>query len=146
MATSNIPTGVKVIAILFYIGAALSIISGLLSLFGASLFGSVFGNMSGLGMIGAGFLFIMALFYIGIGILYIFIGRGLWMLKQWARITAIVLAVLGLLFAIIRLMVTLIANSIMGLILVLIEIILYSFIAGYLLFSNEVKKAFSSSR
>jgi hypothetical protein len=100
------PTGVTIIAILDFIGAAGLLILGLLSFVGGSLIAGFFnaastangatgaapaaGWMAGIGI------FIGAIF-LAFAIFAIFIAIGLLKLKNWARITTIVLSALGLL-------------------------------------------------
>lgn len=85
---------VKVLAILYWIGAAFSAIFGLMALFGGSALGAL-GGMFG-GFFGA-FVAVFGVVLIVLAALYAFVGRGLWQHKSWAKIVAIVLAVLSLL-------------------------------------------------
>jgi hypothetical protein len=100
------PTGVTIIAVLNFIGAAGLLILGLLSFAGGSLIAGFFnaaatangttgaapvaGWMAGIGI------FIGAIF-LAFAIFAVFIGIGLLKLKNWARVTTIVFSVLGLL-------------------------------------------------
>ena len=69
-------------------------------------------------------------------VLTFFVARGLWKLQNWARITAIVFAALGILQNIsFRPMMGGFSGNILGL-------AISGLIGGYLLFSKEVKKAF----
>ena len=78
---------------------------------------------------------VMAFIIIAIGILEIFIGIGLWKRKSWARITAIILSIIGILAALVGMANKDILNNILGL-------VINGAIAVYLLFSYNVKKAF----
>jgi uncharacterized membrane protein (DUF2068 family) len=73
---------------------------------------------------------------IGFAVLYFFIAKGLWNGESWARITAIVLSCLGVLFAIIGLGGGNIGSN-------LVSLIINGAIGGYLWFSNEAKTAFA---
>ncbi|MGD9276902.1 MAG: hypothetical protein PVJ67_07055 [Candidatus Pacearchaeota archaeon] len=132
----SVPTGVKVIAVLYYIGAVLGIIFGLLFLVGAGAIGSIASQIPVLGALGAGLFIVGGIILIGLGVLGFFVGRGLWKARPWARIVAIIFAVLGILMAIISMIQGSIASNIFNLVIQLV-------IGGYLLFSNNVKQAFA---
>nr|HEV7953790.1 hypothetical protein [Candidatus Acidoferrales bacterium] len=100
------PTGVTIIAVLDFIGAAGLLILGLLTFAGGSFIAGLFsaaatangattatpaaGWMAGIGI------FLGAIF-LAFAIFFIFVAIGLLKLKNWARITTIVLSALGLL-------------------------------------------------
>jgi len=82
----------------------------------------------------------VVLFIIGIlpflfSIFFIFVGIGLWTGKNWARISEIVISIITVVLSII--------SFIRGDFLEVFTIILFSLIAGYLLFNKDVKKTFS---
>jgi len=100
MEQQTAQTVVKVFAILAWIGAAFSILGGIGMLLGGGLMGSMMlggGEEAAMaGLLGAlGFAGGIAL--IGMGVLYIFVGRGLWQHQNWARIVTIIFAAIGLL-------------------------------------------------
>lgn len=132
----SVPTGVKVIAILYYIGAVLGIIFGLLFLVGAGAIGSIASQIPVLGALGAGLFVVGGIILIGLGVFGFFVGRGLWKARPWARIVAIIFAILGILMAIISMIQGSIASNIFNFV---IQVV----IGGYLLFSNNVKQAFA---
>ncbi len=132
----SVPTGVKVIAVLYYIGAVLGIIFGLLFLVGAGAIGSIASQIPVLGALGAGLFVVGGIILIGLGVLGFFVGRGLWKARPWARIVVIIFAALGILMAVISMIQGSIASNIFNLVIQLI-------IGGYLLFSNNVKQAFA---
>lgn len=132
----SVPTGVKVIAVLYYIGAVLGIIFGLLFLVGAEAIGSIASQIPVLGALGAGLFIVGGIILIGLGVLGFFVGRGLWKARPWARIVAIIFAALGILMAIISMIQGSITINIVDLVIQLV-------IGGYLLFSNNVKQAFA---
>ncbi|HTZ41750.1 MAG TPA: hypothetical protein VMC07_00895 [Candidatus Omnitrophota bacterium] len=147
---SNVPVLAKVIAVLFYIGIGVSAILGLILILGGNLINSLFGE-------GALFLLFGFLMF-GFAVLDFFLGKGIWNGKNWARIAAIIISVIGIIGSIYYI----ISNSItysaanetingvsvysmyMPLIITygLIGIIISGLIGGYLLFSKRVKAAF----
>jgi len=94
MDKSSAKTAVKIIAILYWVGAALGIIAGITMIFGGSFLGSM---MPAGGGFMAGLFAIMGFILLVIGIVDIFVGFGLWKFRNWARIVAIVFAVISLL-------------------------------------------------
>ncbi len=126
------PTGVKVISVLYYIGAAIDVLLGIIFFFGADAISALqfFNNI-----LKTGLFTLFGIFFIAFGILSFFIGRGLWKGQNWARMAAIVLVGLSAVFA----LVSIVANF-PGRIFVLI---LDGIIGGYLLFSKDVKAAFA---
>jgi hypothetical protein len=96
------PTGVTVIAVLDFIGAALCVIGGLLALVGASFLGAFLGQAQGGNAAAGGFAAMLggaiAVVFLLAGAIAAVIGWGLWGLKDWARILQIVFAGLGILF------------------------------------------------
>ena len=89
------PTGVSVLAILYWIGAFFLAITGIIIAAGAGLAamftsGGWMPMMAGLGAAGAVIFFVCAA-------VVAFIGYGLWTMREWARIVTIVLAALSLL-------------------------------------------------
>lgn len=125
----HVPTGAKVISVLYYIGAVLGIILGLLFLLGAGALESIAEQIPLLAVLGAGLFVLGGIILIALGILGFFIGRGLWKGRNWVRVVAIILACLGFITAIF-------SFDILG-------IIIHGIIGGYLLFSTRVKKAFT---
>ena len=94
MDKSSATTAVKIIAILYWVGAALGIITGIAMIFGGSFLGSMMPTGGGFM---AGLFAIWGLILFVIGVVNIFVGLGLWKFKNWARIVAIVFAVISLL-------------------------------------------------
>ena len=89
------PTGVTLIAILYWIASCAVILLGL-GLFAASGYLGESGRIAGWGWV-ASLGKIGAILLIGFGGLGAFVGYGLWTLQEWARVTAIVFSVLGIL-------------------------------------------------
>ncbi|MHA1606382.1 MAG: DUF7144 family membrane protein [Candidatus Freyarchaeota archaeon] len=123
------PAGVTLLGVLYIIMAIIYILSGLVGFLLTSPFGGLFGPT----LIFSG---AMAIVPIVIGIIDLVIGWGLLALKGWARILAIVFAILGLLGGLASLIVFPI-----GTIIGIIEIILSIIILWYL-FKPEIASAF----
>jgi hypothetical protein len=140
MDMSKIPTGVKVVSVIYYISAFLFALFGLLIIVGSNAIISYlitaapelatvkYGTLLAIGVI-------VGIVMIGIGILSFFIGKGLWRLRQWARIVAIIFGIFGLLSTIFSIATGFIVTQI-------VSLLIDGFITGYLLFSKDVKKAF----
>jgi len=79
-------------------------------------------------------LFIMGLIFIICSIITFFIARGLWKLKNWARITVIVLSVL--------MAVSAFFSILQGDLSQLFGLTVNVIVAAYLVFSEDVKRAF----
>ena len=127
----KIPSGVKVIAVLYYISAALLFIFGILAM---ALPGIV--PLPAPFAVAQGVIIILGLFMLLLAVLSFFIARGLWKGRQWAYFLAILLAVLGLI------------NNIAGFFLngynhaALIMLVVNAAIASYLMFDKNAKAAF----
>ncbi len=136
MAKKDVPVGIKVISVLYYIGAVLTALFGVLSFVGAGMMGSVLGDSPLAGMMGSGLFVFLGIVFIAFGVLYFFIGRGLWLAQNWARIVAGIFAVIGLLYAILAL----IGGAIgMG----ILYLVVNGLIGWYLFFNEDVKDAFA---
>ena len=87
------PTGVTLIAVLYWIGACALIMLGVGILAASQIFAGManpgWGWVLAMGKIGA-------IILIGFGGAAGFVGWGLWSMEEWARIVAIVLACLGI--------------------------------------------------
>ena len=129
---SSVPTGVKIISVLYYIGAVFELLLGIALIFGA---GALKAKIPFLAFLGP-FLIIGGVILIGLAVLSFFVGRGLWKGQKWSRIVAIIFAVLGILSAIY----SIVSGSYSSVIFLLIELA----IGGYLMFNSSVKSAFSS--
>jgi hypothetical protein len=99
MEVNTAQTVVKVFAVLNWIGAAFAILGGLAMVaLGPALFsGMLDSTEAGLaGIIGGSIIFVGIIFIV-LGIISVFVGRGLWQHKNWARIVVLVFAVLSVL-------------------------------------------------
>jgi len=97
----NMPLGVKILAILGYIGAALLLVGGIVMLVGSASIGALLANIPGysliVGAVGAVLTAMVGVMMLIFAVLEYFIARGLWNGKNWARVTQLVLSSLGLL-------------------------------------------------
>lgn len=132
---SEVPTGVKVIAVLNYIGAVLLLLLGLGTIAAAGVVGGLLASIPLLGALGAGLFVVMAIILIALAVLCFFVGRGLWKGQKWARIISIIFAILGVLSAIV--------NLVQGNFGSIVSLVISGLIGGYLLFSKKVKEAFA---
>lgn len=123
------PTGVKVIAIFYYIGAALFIILGLISIILAGVIGAI---VPFLGVL-SGLIFVI---FIATGVFEFFIARGLWKGSDWARILVIAFAGLGIAVGLISVIT---GSAITG----LFYLIISGAIFYYMIFNEGVKNYFS---
>jgi uncharacterized membrane protein (DUF2068 family) len=132
-----VPTLVKIISILNYIGAGFMIIFALICFLGGSMAATFLAEMNDpniTAMTGAMLIVFGVLCLIGAAI-DILVGWGLWKAKNWARILTIVLCLLNVVFGLIMI----IGAPPLGILVVIIN----GLIAGYLLFSKNVKAAFA---
>ena len=139
MTHKEIPVGIKVISILNFIVGAVQAVLGVLVLalgsFGLSIFYSAAPSSTYLEslsyvvvLVGVGLLLFSAL-YIGVGI-------GLWRGKAWARITQMILLILGFIGSVYSLIVG------KFIILNLLNLLIVSIIFWYVCCSKEVRSVF----
>jgi hypothetical protein len=142
----NRPTGVTVISILYFLGAAFCLLFGLLAFAGGGFLATIMNQQgqagaSGMAGIMAGLGAALGVFFIIIGAVDGLVGWGLWKLKGWARIVALIFSVLGAcsqLFGLLRIF----SNfNIFSLVVTLVVLAVHAWIIMYLL-KPEVKAAF----
>ena len=131
----QMPTGVKVISILYYIGAVISLTFGILLVAGAGAIADYLTQFMMIDILGSGLLIIAGIILIVMAIVDFFIGRGLWKGMNWARILAVIFAVIGLISSLI--------NLIGGDFTQIFSLVIDGLIGWYLWFNVNVKKAFS---
>lgn len=134
LKTKEAPIGVKIISVLYYIGAVLFILVGFLMILGAKSF--LTPNAGNTETNNSAIFILLGILMLGFAVLSFFIGRRLWEGKNWARIFVIILAALGIIAGIKILANGKIANS-------LIIIVIDALIVWYLLLSKEAKSFFS---
>lgn len=131
----NPPTGVKVISIIYYLLAAMAILGGVLALAGSAAGAALINYWAWPDYLfaGAAAAAIVGVLAIVFGILFIILGVALWRLKNWARITVIILASLNFLGALLAL--------IGGNVISVVSLLIHGWIVWYLAFS-DAKLAF----
>lgn len=136
--SKNVPTGIKILSILYYIGTVFCALFGLLFIFGGSIAGSIVSKFStDLGVFGAilgGVLVVAGILFIAFSVLSFFIARGLWKIQNWARIVAGIFAIIGALGSI--------SSIIQGQFGSIVTLAIEGFIVYYLFINKEVKAAF----
>lgn len=130
----SVPTGVKIISILYYILAVITIFVGIVFLIGAGFIAGNIPESQVLSTIGQAGLTIVSIVAIILGILIFLLGMYLWRGKNWARIIVIILSVLGAISAL-----TALIQGHPGRI---VNLIIHVVIGAYLIFSKEVKASF----
>ncbi len=145
----NPPIVIKVISILHYINSGLYILVGLALIIFSKY---IINQITGLGDTSFGLeelanfqeldegvlkisIFVMGFLFIGLSFLNFFVARDLWRLKNWARIIAVVIALVS--------STAQIYNMVSGATLMqIINLAINIFIIGYLVFFQEAKEAF----
>ena len=136
------PTGVSVLAILSFIGAALTVLVALLFMMSGAVISQMVGGGSGSAMfVGMGA--IGGVFILGFAILYVVVGFGLWTLKSWGRLLMVILAAIGLAFGVLGLVSALMHLRTMVLVWQLIVCAIDLWIVTYLQ-KPHVKQAFGA--
>ena len=130
----EIPLGVKIISVLNYVNAVLSVLIGLLFIILALTNYNITIPETG-EQVSTIAIVVLSVLLIIVGVISFFIGRGLWKGQNWARITSIILSAIGVVFAAASLTTGGLSNA-FGLVINVI-------VAGYLAFNKKVKKAFS---
>lgn len=143
----NRPTGVSVIAVLCFLGAAFCLIGGIGLIAGGGFLATMLSQQAE----GAGMASLVASMgaALGVGILvfavlYGVVGWGLWVLKDWARIVTIVLSAIAALLQLPGLFTTLLHFRIGAFIWIAFWLGVYVAIIWYLL-KPEVKGVFTAS-
>ena len=137
MVKQSVPVGVKIIAVLYYISVFFVLISGYILTFKPNF---VIEMSPQLKALRPKLLIAFGILLLAIGILNFFVGYGLWKGKKWARTTAIVFGILGAIGAIIPLF---LQNVSRGIISIILNLLINSLIAVYLLFDKKAKDAFA---
>ena len=133
---AEIPVGVKIIAVLDYIAAVALLLAGIGMFVGAGAFATYFSSIPVIGPMIAGLAVVLGIIFIALAVLEFFMGRGLWKGQNWARIVQIIFAIIGVIIAILGMVQGNITSNI-------ISLVISGVIGSYLLFSNDVKSAFS---
>lgn len=141
----NRPTGVTVIAILYMIGAAFCVVLGVLMFVGGGFMATMMNQQasggSGVAGILAGLGAALGVVVLVFGAIDAVVGWGLWSLKEWGRIMAIILSALGALLQLPGLLRALTHFHIFGIVWVGFWLAIHILIIVYLL-KPETKAAF----
>lgn len=132
---AKVPVGVKIVSILHAFLALLSILLAAGLMFGLSVASELLTSLGEFQSLGEMIILGGAILFLVIAIIQIIITIGLWKLKYWARILTIIFTSISALLS----LVIAIGSPIGG----AAGFILYGGIAGYLLFSHEVRQAFN---
>ena len=139
------PTGVTIIAVLAFLGAALLVLGALFSLLGGMLVSTMAASrMGALAGVGAA---VIAVFLLIAAVVDIVVGVGLWKLKNWARIITIVLTGIGLLGSVLSIISPFGQIHVFFFVFLIRRLILaaiYAWILWYL-FQPNVKQAFGAT-
>jgi len=133
----GVPGWVKVISVLYYIGAVFYVIAGILMMVGASLLGSLTNQVPLSSVLGGGLLVVGGILFLAFGIFAFFIARGLWKGHNWARVAVIVLVILGLISG----LVSIVSGNFASIVGFLINLL----IGWYMTFNQRVKAAFGKA-
>lgn len=140
-SSKKMPVGVQIISVLHYIFAVLLALLGLFFIILSGLIVSAVNSpeanidASIAAVITSGLIIGMGVFLIVVGVLIFFLGRGLWKLREWARITSIILSTLLVAYEIYS-MITLFRFM------EIVWLLIFAVVAVYLTFSKEAKTAF----
>ena len=139
------PTGITVLAVLYFVGAAFCVLGGIGMLAGGGMMAGILkqnpGSDAGVAGILMGLGAVFGVIILTFGALYVLLGWGLLKLKDWARIITIVLLALGIASSLFGLVTTLAHFSIFSLVWTVFWIAVYGLIIWYLV-KPEVKAAF----
>jgi hypothetical protein len=142
----NRPTGVTILAVLSFIGAALLLLVGIGFMVGGA---GLAGVLSQQGQGGAGIFAALGaaagIVILLFGGVYLLMGIGLWKLKNWGRILCLVLTILGAVGQLPGLLATLTHFNLLGLIWILFWLAIDVWIIMYLL-KPEIKAAFQGGQ
>jgi hypothetical protein len=138
------PTGVTILAVLYFLGAAFLGLAGL----GFMVGGSALAAMAKSGGPGAALFAaggaILGAFFLVIALVDLALGIGFIKLQNWARVIAIVLTGIGLLFGLLGLMSVMMHMMVFQMVFQLLVLGLEVWIVAYL-FKPEVKQAFGAT-
>jgi hypothetical protein len=142
------PTGVTVISIFQFIGAAFCILLAVGMLIGGSFVGAIIGTAAGgdrAGATGVGIGMLVGVVggiaFLIIAALHVLVAWGMWTLKNWARMVTLVLAAIGAVMQVFGVLGSLLHFHIFALIWSMIVLGINALIVWYLL-QPQVKAAF----
>ena len=140
----NRPTGVTIISILFFLGGCILVLLGIGFLVGMSLIGALgrAGSAPGFAAFFMGLGAVAGIFFLIFSVIPFAVGYGLWSLKEWARIVAIVLCAIGMLGGVLGMMLALTHFHIFVLFWLMVRLAINGLIIWYLL-QPDVKQVFA---
>lgn len=131
----EIPIGVKIISILYYISAGFGVLFAIFLFAGFGFLSTLMPFLTTISAIGYILVIFCAIMALAFSVLSFFVARGLSKAKNWARMTAIVFAGLGVLGGL--------SSFASGFnFSMVIELVIQAAIGGYLLFNKEAKAYF----
>ncbi len=136
------PTGVTILGVLAYIGAVCLLIGGAVSFIAGSFLTQII-HMPGSGLAAAAGA-IVGVVFIMFAVLYGVTGYGLMALKNWGRIIAIMLMILGVVFGIIGLLGSFALFMMSAFVFRIVMLAIDAWILWYL-FQPHVKQAFGQA-
>jgi len=138
------PTGVTILAVLYFLGAACLGLAGLgLIVGGSALAAAARSGGPGAALFAAGGAIVGGIFLV-IALIDLALGVGFIKLQNWARVTAIVLTGIGVLFGLMGLMSVMIHMMVFQLVFQLIVLAIEVWVVVYL-FKPDVKQAFGAT-
>ncbi|MBI2107052.1 hypothetical protein HYT57_03640 [Candidatus Woesearchaeota archaeon] len=130
----DIPLSVKVISVYYFIIAFFSVLAGVYILIFKD-FSRIILEGYGLSITSSGMLSGIGILVAALGVFYIFIGKDLWRVRNWARVVAIIVSSLSILDSLV--------NLLYGEFSVIFFLLIDGLIIWYLAFNKDAKKAFS---
>lgn len=138
------PTGITILAILWFIGAIGLVIGALVFFTGGSLVAQILANTPGMSRFAGGMVAAGGVVFLLLAVLYALTGYGLWSLKNWGRIIAIIFTALGLIGTLLG-FVTVFSSFGMAIVVgQVIKLAICAWILWYL-FQPNVKQAFGQT-
>jgi len=130
--SSRVPTGAKVISVVYYLFAVAFLVGGIGVFIGSSILSQV---LESLGPFAAVAGTVAGTVLILLSILHFFIARGLWTGANWARIVAIIFAAIGVASSL--------SSIITGNFGSIVTLAIHLIVGGYLLLNKRVKATFN---
>jgi len=131
----EIPIGVKIISILYYISAGFAVLFAIFLFVGFAFLSTLMPFLTAISAWGYILVVFCAIIVLAFSVLSFFIAKGLWKAKNWARMLVIVFSAMSVL----GLLTSLFTNFSFG---SLVSVAVQGAVGGYLLFAKEVKEAF----
>jgi len=141
MQVKERPTGVTILAVLYFLGTAFFVLAGVAMIAGMGIAGAssdqagMGAMLAGLGVMGAILLFCCAAIQ---GLL----GWGMWKLKGWARLIVLIFAFIGLAFGALGMLGSLLSMDLTSMVMGTLPVAINGLIAWYML-QPHVKQAFA---